>query len=157
MNRLLYSQHLGGIWTGQTPYRLTYDTLSGYPETWSWKISGRGMINLVLWKKKRTQTWGETLWKNQSPRISLTLFLSRAWKKQSPRNCWVFFLTPFPTYVWDSIFFFFSSLILTNPLDQDWPKLNLVLPNRFGFAWFGFVRPWSWWSWSWFAFFLLVT
>ena len=32
--RVLCSQHLGGICTGQTPYGLTYDTLSLYPEPW---------------------------------------------------------------------------------------------------------------------------
>ena len=40
--RLLHPHHLDGIWTGQTPYRLPYNTLSEYPEPWSWKISVRG-------------------------------------------------------------------------------------------------------------------
>ena len=30
--RLLNTQHLYGIWTGLTPYRLRLDTLSEYPE-----------------------------------------------------------------------------------------------------------------------------
>ena len=33
--RLLHPQHLDGIWTGQTQYRLPYDTLIEYPEPWS--------------------------------------------------------------------------------------------------------------------------
>ena len=39
-SRLLHPQHLDGILTGLTPYRLPLDTLSEYPEPWSWKISG---------------------------------------------------------------------------------------------------------------------
>ena len=31
-SRLLNIQHLYGIWTGLTPYRLRLDTLSAYPE-----------------------------------------------------------------------------------------------------------------------------
>ena len=33
--RLLHPQHLDGIWTGQTQYRLPYAPLSEYPEPWS--------------------------------------------------------------------------------------------------------------------------
>ena len=41
--RLLHPHHLDGIWTGQTPYRLPYNTLyCEYPEPCSWKNSGRG-------------------------------------------------------------------------------------------------------------------
>ena len=32
--RLLHPQHLGGIWSVLTPYRLPFDTLSEYPEPW---------------------------------------------------------------------------------------------------------------------------
>ena len=38
--RVLNTQHLYGIWTGLTPYRLPLDTLSEYPEPWFWKIPG---------------------------------------------------------------------------------------------------------------------
>ena len=31
-HRLLHPQHLDGIWSGLTPYRLPLDTLSEYPE-----------------------------------------------------------------------------------------------------------------------------
>ena len=33
-SRLLYPQHLNGIWTGPLQFRLPYDTLSKYPEPW---------------------------------------------------------------------------------------------------------------------------
>ena len=33
-NRLLYPQHLDGIWTGSVHFRVTYDTLGEYPESW---------------------------------------------------------------------------------------------------------------------------
>ena len=36
--RLLYPQHLDGIWTGPLQFMLPYDTLSEYPEPWFWKI-----------------------------------------------------------------------------------------------------------------------
>ena len=32
--RLLYPQHLDGIWTGPLQFRLPYDTLSELPEPW---------------------------------------------------------------------------------------------------------------------------
>ena len=35
-----HPQHSDWIWTGTTPYRLPYNTLSEYPDPWSWKISG---------------------------------------------------------------------------------------------------------------------
>ena len=38
--RLLHLQHLGGIWSGLMPYRLPFDTLSGYPEPWLQQTSG---------------------------------------------------------------------------------------------------------------------
>ena len=34
-SRLLHLKHLDGIWTGWTPFRLPYETLSDYTEPWS--------------------------------------------------------------------------------------------------------------------------
>ena len=45
--RLLHPQHFDGIWTGQTPYRLTYETLSKYPKPCSWIV----FTNSALWAK----------------------------------------------------------------------------------------------------------
>ena len=39
-NRLLYPQHLGGIWSGLMPYRLPFDTPSEYPEPWLQQTRG---------------------------------------------------------------------------------------------------------------------
>ena len=60
--RLLHPQHLDGICTGQHPYRLPYDTLSEYPEPWSWKISGKGKERTYHFndlKKTESQTRSE--------------------------------------------------------------------------------------------------
>ena len=59
--RLLNIQHLYGIWTGLTPYRLRLDTLSEYPEPWSEKfqeVRVRGLANFSVLKKKESQAWG---------------------------------------------------------------------------------------------------
>ena len=38
--RLLHPKHFGGIWSGLTPYRLPFDTLSEYPEPWLQQTRG---------------------------------------------------------------------------------------------------------------------
>ena len=38
--RLLHPQHLGGIWSGLTPYMLPFDTLIEYPEPWLQETRG---------------------------------------------------------------------------------------------------------------------
>ena len=39
-SRLLHPHHLGGIWSGLTPYKLPFDTLSEYPEPWLQQTRG---------------------------------------------------------------------------------------------------------------------
>ena len=61
--RLLHPQHLNGIWSGMTPYRVPLNILSEYQEPWSWKMSGsewESLPVLVFWKKKRVPGMGET-------------------------------------------------------------------------------------------------
>ena len=110
--RLLHPQHLDGIWTGQTQYRLPYAPLSEYPEPWSWKVEGRkrrALASFGALKKTESQTWGRNAVKKKSPHISLTLFFS----------------TAFPPHVWDSVFF--QSTKTASALDT--PSCNFSEPG----------------------------
>ena len=61
--RLLHPQHLDGILTGLTLYRVPLDALSEYPEPWSSKMSGsereRTFFFSVREKKQSPRHGGE--------------------------------------------------------------------------------------------------
>ena len=121
---LLHSQHWERIWTGQALFWLPNDTLSGYPEPWSWKMSRKDRKELIIFSgrnKKSPRHGGE-----MSPRISWTLFVFfQLWKIESKNLLNSVFSDHFPPM--SGTLFFFQISKTVSALDT--PSCNFSEPG----------------------------